>query len=224
MEHKAQIPLVEIPKGIMMIQTYTSLYIQLLTQIQASTIHGGFGLSEGRKASVPMPFQTKSDKHHTIPVTNDPQSVSPQMNPPDALASSQNDHHPCRSRHPVSAQSDLCEALFEMLCTNDCTDPAQTQNSQILKFAFFISFKILLELLYTHEAISKFDFSLQCRQSAQCDSAKDHVKNVSWMLHLANGLCVQLLNSNPSKAEINKIMRCFSVPSSRHGRLQQFPA
>lgn len=36
-EHKAQIPLVEIPKGIMMIQTYTPLYIQLLTQIQAST-------------------------------------------------------------------------------------------------------------------------------------------------------------------------------------------
>ena len=71
-EHKAQILLVEIPKGIMMIQTYTSLYIQLLTQIQASTLHGGFGLSEGRKASVPIPFQTKSDKHHTIPVTNDP--------------------------------------------------------------------------------------------------------------------------------------------------------
>lgn len=122
--------------------------------------------------------------------------------------------------------------MFEMLCTNDCTHPAQTQNCQILKFAFFISFKIPLELLYTHKAISKFDFSLQCRQSAQCDSAKDHVKNVSWMLHLANGLFVQLLNSNPSKAEINKIMRwwcsktcgSFSVPSSRHGRLQRFPA
>lgn len=124
----------------MMIQTYTSLYIQLLTQIQASTIRGGFGLSEGRRASVPMPFQTKSDKHHTIPVTNDPQSVSPQINPPDALASSQNDHHPCQSRHPVSAQSDLCEALHVWNALHEwlhtpCPN-TELSNSQICLFYF----------------------------------------------------------------------------------------
>ena len=76
------------------------------------------------------------------------QSVSPQINPPDAVASCQNYHHPCQSRHPASAQSDLCEvlhvwhALHKWLQKDQGKFPFQAQNSQIFKSASFTSFKI----------------------------------------------------------------------------------